>query len=47
MKFDYVYGGTGDHGVPFLLYDSAQDVSGTYDGGGLGSRTKEHCNRKV
>jgi Domain of unknown function DUF11/Bacterial lectin len=37
MKFSYVsWGGTGADGIGLFLYDSTQDMSGAYNGGGLG-----------
>jgi hypothetical protein len=37
MKFNYVsWGGTGADGITLFLYDSTQDMSGAYNGGGLG-----------
>jgi len=37
MKFNYIsWGGTGADGITLFLYDSTQDMSGAYNGGGLG-----------
>jgi uncharacterized repeat protein (TIGR01451 family) len=37
MKFNYVsWGGTGADGIGLFLYDSTQDMSGAFNGGGLG-----------